>query len=437
MKKNVVVIILTAYFTFLSGLLVTPAFSAVKIKLLAVNPSVDKKQKMPVRFDFPPEVQKDDIVDPGGMEIDYDTSTNVYYAFKEIELPPKGTFTFQIIVTDKWTIPNDALDNLRDKLSEKLKVLENTDQYQTAKLLADKIQSRIDDITNSQNEGAAEVEKKIQLSRINHQTMNSLENDVLALEYLASRAVPVEEARTIKYFIEANNPTDKPLETRITHYLPKGVQAQYVVTNNDFEVKYDKDLDQLFLQRDDKFKPNENKRYEIEIKDLWYFTDKLLKSYKDQSEELNNDLSGTKFKNLASLIYNEITKDIEEIKTSQAQDRPLKDRIALYQINSEKEKRVKKNIDRLKTMLADSLKHTVIREVRPLAQLRLVEYLKKVAPKTEVYQVVLYILIFLILFTIVAAVIWISRMKKDDSSKYAKIEKPKAKEAEQLKDVNI
>ncbi len=412
-----------------------PCEAAVKIRLLAVNPSSDTTQKIPVRYDFPPEIQKEDVIDSGGMDIDYDVSSNVYYASKEIELAPKGTFTFQIIVADKWGIPTEQLDNLRNKLTEKLKALENTDQYDTAKLLAEKIQAKLDDIAKTQSEVSGDMEKKITQNRVNLQTLNELDNDILSLEYLANRAMPAEGVRTIKYNIEAGNPTDSPLETKITHFLPKGIKEDFISVNTDFTVHYDKDLDQFFLEKDETFKPHETKRYVIEIKDLWYFPEKLLASYQEQADSLNTDLTGTKFHNLAELIHKEIISDISEIRSTQAENRPLKDRIALYQINAEKEKRIKRNIDRMKTVLADALKHSVLREVKPMAQLRLIEYIKQVAPKVQVYKVVLYVLVFLIVFTIIAAIMWIARMKKEDSQKYKKIEKAKEKQQEGI-DVN-
>jgi hypothetical protein len=421
---------------FLLGALVIPAFPAVKIKLLTVNPSVDQKQKVPVRYDFPQEVQKDDIIDAGGMDIDYDVTSNKYYAYKEIELAPKATYTFQIIVADKWDIPADELDSMRDKLTEKLKGLEGTDQYETAKMLADKIQGRLDTIAKTQQEAGGDVVRKIDLNRINRQTLVGLENDILSLEYLANRAVPVEEARSIKYVIEADNPSDKPLETKITHFLPKGIQAQYVVSSGGFDVRYDSDLDQLYLEKEETFKPGEKKRFEIEIKDLWYFPEKMLTSYREQADGLETELSGTKFKSLANLLYKEIIVNLDEIKNSQAEARSLKDRIALYQINSEKEKKIKKNLDKLKIVLADALKHTVLREVKPMAQLKIIEYLKKVAPKVEVFRVVLYILVFVILLTVLATWIWLQRMKREDAQKYKKIEKAK-EEVKETKQINI
>jgi len=70
--------------------------------LLAVNPSETIKQNVPIRYNLPREVRKEDIIDPGGMNVDYDAKAGCFYVSKDVELEAKGTATFQIIIQDKW-----------------------------------------------------------------------------------------------------------------------------------------------------------------------------------------------------------------------------------------------------------------------------------------------------------------------------------------------
>lgn len=430
--KKILKIIMVCVALFL---LVRPAYAAIKVKLFAVNPSDVNTQKLPVKYYFPEDIKKEDVLDPGGMEIDFDVAAGRYYAYKEIELPPKGTQTLQIIIQDKWSIPPEQINVLKNKLHEKLKAMEGMKEYDTAKLLASYIENKMDNIIKSQNEAVSDVERKIALKRINEQALEQLENDILSLEYLASKEGQLKEARSIKFIIEANNPTDKELETTVTNLLPKGVEPEYVIGNAGFDIDYDSNQKQYLLTKKEKLLPRETRKYEIEIKDMWFFPGALLDTYKEEGEGYKKMLVESRYKNLANMINDEIKKDIEQISHSQATVTALKDRIALYQENSQRDIKIRKNIERLKSLLAEIVKRqeffTVLKEKNPLAQLKIADIQKKKAvPKVEIWKIVLYLVIFLTIFTLVATVYWIKRMGKAEVMKFAKIKKPKVQEEE-------
>ncbi len=327
MNKIIKIIILCLLVSM--NLFTSASWAAVKLKLMVVNPSDKEKQTIPVKHYLPKEVSKEDVLDLGGMQIEYDSREGAYYVFKNVELEPKASTTIQIVIADKWGAPTEKIDEVKKKISEKLSTLQNTEQYATAKLLADKIQGRLDDIEASQSQVAGDMTKKMELSRVNRQELDEMENDVHSLEYLTGIAQSQEEAGTIKYVITTENPTDSAMETRITHYLPKEVQAENVVRSGGFNTGYDKDKQQFYLWKDEKFAPREKKKYEVEIKDIWNFPDKLLDEYKTDASLIMKKLEETKYKELASTLYDEINTEIEEIRTSQGEASSLKDRIAL------------------------------------------------------------------------------------------------------------
>lgn len=427
--KKINLLLLT--FIFHLVLCIVSSYAAVKINLIAINPSDTEKQKLVVKYELPHEVRKADILDPGGLDIDYDVTKDAYYVYKEIELAPKQTQTFQVTIQDKWNIPEEKIEELKNKLSEKLNALQGTDQYETAKLMAGNINAKFEDIIKSQNETAADIERRIELNRVNLKLLSQLENDMLALDYFISKATHLQEAPTVRYFIEALNPTDSPIETTVATLLPKGVKPEYIVTNPGFNVYFDKDLNQYYLSKQEKLEAKEVKQYEIELKDMWSFTDKMLSDYKNEADAYKKILTESKYKKLAGMLCDEINKYIDDISTSQSIVAALKERISSFQVNSEKDKKITDNIDKLKSMVAEVVRNqqlfTVLKEQSPEAQLKVAEFKKKAMPKIAVWTIVLFLLGFLVLFTLVATAFLITGIKKTESKKYNKIEKPEPK----------
>ena len=263
-----------------------------------------------------------------------------------------------------------------------------TDQYETAKILATNIQNRLDNITKEQNENAADVDKRVGLLRVNRQLLQQVDTDILTLEFLASKAAQLEKASTIKYVVEANNPQNQAMETSVVSYLPKGVLPEYIVSNPGFDVKYDTTLGQYYLEKKENMQPNETKRFDVEIKDMWSFPETLLGSYVEEADAYNNFIKESKYKFLSKLLVDEIKKKVEEIRLSQQSATTLKDRMASFQANSDREAKVKEDIIRLKSLLAEIVKkqefYTVLKETNPLAQLRISDIKKKVNPKVAV-----------------------------------------------------
>jgi hypothetical protein len=414
---------------------VFPAYADVRIKILAVNPSSDKTETIPVKLDLPQEIRKDDILESTGLAVDYDVMNDVYYAHGSVELGPKESRTFQIVVKDKWIIPQEEIDMYKERLQEKLKALEKTDQYDTAKILATNIQNKLDNIIKEQNENAADVDKRVGLLRVNRQLLQQVDTDILTLEFLASKASQLEKASTIKYVVEANNPQDQAMETSVVSYLPKGVLPEYIVSNPGFDVKYDTTLGQYYLEKKENMQPNETKRFDVEIKDMWSFPETLLGSYIEEADAYSNFIKESKYKFLSKLLVDEIKKKVEEIRLSQQSATTLKDRMASFQANSDREAKVKEDIIRLKSLLAEIVKkqefYTVLKETNPLAQLKIADIKKKVNPKVAVWTVVLYLVVFITIFAIIATAFWFKRFKEDQKVKLKRIEKPKEKTAQE------
>ncbi|MCU0666243.1 MAG: hypothetical protein MUF05_04000 [Candidatus Omnitrophica bacterium] len=407
------------------------AFAAVKVKLFVVNPSDDKTTTLPVRYDFPAEIKQEDILDAGGLLIDYDPQKNVYFAHQDITLDAKQTKELQIVIQDKWDIPSDKVDSLRNKLGEKLNTMKNSSSYDTAKMLADNINLKLDDISKSQTEAAGDIERKIGLYRANKERLSQLENDILSLDYLAIKSSGMENARTVRYVVEATNTAEEEAETTVTSYLPKGVQPEYLVSNPGFDIGYDNKVGQYYLSKKEKLKAGERKKYELEIKDMWSFSPELMDKYAREADDFKSILKETKYNKLGDMLLSDITKSSQEILETQKTASGIRDKISLYNDNLEREKKIKQSLDKMKGLIADIVRaqefFSVLKEQDPQAQLKIADIKKKEnIPKAEVWQVFLIVIIFLIIFSIFVGLFWYRRLKADTgSAKYNKITKPK------------
>ncbi len=65
---------------------------AIKLRIVAVNPSKDKVQKVPIKIYMPKEVIPDDIIDMGQLKVGYDSEKSMYFAYDDAaELKPLET----------------------------------------------------------------------------------------------------------------------------------------------------------------------------------------------------------------------------------------------------------------------------------------------------------------------------------------------------------
>ena len=357
------------------------SYAAVRLNLLAVNPREDTNQTVSIRQELPKEIRSGDVLETGGLKLDYSPESDLYYVYGEVELGPKETKTLQVILQDKWDIPLEELNTLREELIAELEPLKNTDQYNTAKMLSDNINAKLDAIVVSQNEAAGDIERRIGLSRVNRKLLSSLEGDISSLKYMAERTTQLTKADTIKYIIESSNPANETAELLVSQYLPKGVQPEYLVSTADLEVGYDNIKNQYYLSKKDKFGPNETKRYEIEIKDVWFLPDTLLAQYQDEVEKLILILKETKYKALANSLKDSIAEYTRQIKESQVSATGLKERMALSHENEKRELKIKQSLDKLNSLVTDVVGSkgffTVLKERNPTAELKIADIKKR------------------------------------------------------------
>ena len=157
----------------------------VVVSIVAVNPSSEKIQVVQIRIDLPAEVTPKDVLDRGGLKLEYDDKRSIYYVYKKsVELQPKQTRIFRVTIRDLWFIKQGELDDLRGYLNILLEKLEGTTYFATAKGIATTSFGRLDDIEVVQADDALSRKARIGSFRVHKQMIVSIKEDMARMEKL-------------------------------------------------------------------------------------------------------------------------------------------------------------------------------------------------------------------------------------------------------------
>ena len=212
---NSVVDILMQIFEAKFGGIDTPIIStslqpgSVKFRIVAVNPSKFKTQKVEVRNYLPVEVKPKDVLDTGGLDLEYDSERSIYYMYKpELVLSSGEVRVFEVEVEDVWVIQEKKLDSLKERTDTILAKLQKTEYYERAKETADTIYPRLDEIAISQKDESVSREKHIGIYRQNLLTLEQIKEDIARMEkILVTAGGPAAPEMLAKTRIKAEEPT--------------------------------------------------------------------------------------------------------------------------------------------------------------------------------------------------------------------------------------
>ena len=163
----------------------TPEREPVTMSVVAVNPSADRTQVVPVKIELPQEITPKDILDSGELQLEYDEDRQAYYVYKEsVALAPRETRVFEVSVRDVWFIPKNELNALRDYTSLVMERLQKTSYAATAKALADNILKRLNAIDATQNDDSLSRKSRIGAYRHHLQAIAAIKEDLARMEKL-------------------------------------------------------------------------------------------------------------------------------------------------------------------------------------------------------------------------------------------------------------
>lgn len=156
---------------------------SIKLRVIAVNPSADKTQTVPIKIYLPKEVIPDDIIDMGELKVGFDSEKSLYYTFSDgVDLAPQETRVFEVQLEDVWQVDNKELAKTLDQTQLALKRLENTEYYDRAKEIVESIDRRLKEIEAKQSDLTISREEHIGAYRINLLMMGQIKQDIDLLE---------------------------------------------------------------------------------------------------------------------------------------------------------------------------------------------------------------------------------------------------------------
>lgn len=133
-----------------SCFLVTAAYASVTLRVVAVNPSEDSNQTVPIKVYLPVEIKPEDVIYREDLDIAYDTQQGSYYVFGDYELKPKEVLEKEIELKDIWVIEETHLAAWRKEADEILTAFKNTPYNQKAELLYKSIDRKLKEIEDIQ-----------------------------------------------------------------------------------------------------------------------------------------------------------------------------------------------------------------------------------------------------------------------------------------------
>jgi hypothetical protein len=156
---------------------------SVKFRIMVVNPSKTKVQKVQVKKYLPQEVKLKDIMDAGGLDLEYDSEKAIYYAYKnDLELQTGEARVFDVEVEDIWIIPDATFADVRKQVESAAARLKNSDFAARAEELAKTVPGLIDEMQKSQADEGVSREQHIGLYRQNLQTIKKIQEELAQMQ---------------------------------------------------------------------------------------------------------------------------------------------------------------------------------------------------------------------------------------------------------------
>ena len=157
----------------------------VTISIVAVNPSAERTQLVPIRIDLPQEVTSKDVLSKGELKLEYDDKRSIYYVYKEgVPLQPKETRIFRVTIRDLWFIPKRELDDLKNYTNILLGKLEGSTYYKTGKSWAVASIEKLDEIETSQADESISRKARIGAYRYHRKAIERIKEDLARMEKL-------------------------------------------------------------------------------------------------------------------------------------------------------------------------------------------------------------------------------------------------------------
>lgn len=159
-------------------------WGSVIIKFVIVNPSSSTDQKIPFKAFLPKEVKQEYIMDLGGLNLNYDTSTEQYYVTADINLQAGESVIRSVEIKDIWLISEDEVNSLRKQAEEMANGLKETSYFAQALTLKTDINTRLDKVLRKQKENNSTPQDHILAYRENQEDIKAVQDNLTGLKDL-------------------------------------------------------------------------------------------------------------------------------------------------------------------------------------------------------------------------------------------------------------
>lgn len=297
---------------------VAPASSLadkIVLRIRAANPA-DQPQSVRIKSHLPAGVTTNNIIDLGGLELDYDVKTDTYFVFREMELGPKRNELFEVVLDDIWFVPEDEIDRYAEHARQLVRKLSGSASQENAEGLLAEIETRVAAILELQAANAISAGVKpmqhIRAYEANLEALTRVKTDLGYLENLVlgegqnvgaligdvkeaplvagGAPVPVDDYRTAVVRITVRNTS--PRETRrvpISYDLPAEVKLQDILDSGELESGVRPGSGICYVHSlNVEIPPNDSRTFEVKIRDRWNVTAQRVKALRARLDEVVN-----------------------------------------------------------------------------------------------------------------------------------------------------
>lgn len=168
---------------------IADAAETIKLRTLVANPSSTKVQKKSVKNYLPAEIKLKNILESGGLDVDYDDEQSLYYVYKnDIELGPSESKVFEVVLEDVWNVEDEVLNRLQKRTESALESLKGSAFLDQAQPLANTIFGRLDEIKKIQTDKSVTKSQHIAYYRDNMKVLDGVRKDIDEIEKLIKSA---------------------------------------------------------------------------------------------------------------------------------------------------------------------------------------------------------------------------------------------------------
>ncbi len=165
-------------------------YASITLRVVAVNPSEEINQSVPIKVYLPLEVKPEDIIYKGDLEIAYDTQQGSYYMFGEYDLKPLEVLEKEVEIKDVWVIEDSQIIALRKEAKETFIVFEKTAYAEKAAMLAKNVEKKLKEIEGVQKVSIANPTQHISDYRYCLTLLNSANSDLVVAKALLAEIGP-------------------------------------------------------------------------------------------------------------------------------------------------------------------------------------------------------------------------------------------------------